>query len=170
MKKYILCFFLLLIINLISREVLAMEITSSAFINNNSIPSKYTCDGVNISPELKWSNVPKAAKSIVLIMDDPDAPVNTWTHWVLYNLPPDMSGLSEDIKKFPPGTMHGRNSWSKTGYGGPCPPSNEHGYVFTLYALDTTLSFSRPPDSITLQNAMKEHILDKAILIGKYKR
>ena len=168
-KKYVLWIFSLIVINF-SGGILAMEITSSAFNNNGFIPTKYTCDGVDISPQLAWSNVPKQTKSLALIIDDPDAPMGIWTHWILYNLPPDTNELVEEIKKFPLGTKRGRNSWGKEDYRGPCPPSNEHRYVFTLYALDTILSFPYPPNIIKLKNAVEEHVLDKAILIGRYRR
>ena len=132
MQRIIYILFFLLIIN----EAYAMQITSSAFTNNTVIPSKYTCDGDNVSPPLAWQDVPEGTKLFKLIVDDPDAPSGTWTHWVLYNIPADTKSLPENIKQLPAGTKVGSNSWQKKEYGGPCPPSGQHHYHFKLYALD----------------------------------
>lgn len=148
----------------------AMEITSSAFVNEGKIPSKYTCDGEDISPPLQWRDVPTQAKSLVLICDDPDAPKGTWTHWILYNLPLTSKGLEENISNLPKNTKVGVNSSKDEKYDAPCPPTGEHRYFFTLYALDTTLDFNTPPTSQMIQQAIQGHVLDKAILMGKYKR
>jgi Raf kinase inhibitor-like YbhB/YbcL family protein len=142
----------MLLVLLIINEGYAMEITSSAFANNTLIPSKYTCDGENVSPPLAWQDVPEGTESFKLIVDDPDAPSGTWTHWVLYDIPADVKALPEDIKQLPAGTKVGPNSWQKNEYGGPCPPSGQHHYHFKLYALDKN-----------------SHILAKAELIGLYR-
>ncbi|OGT29223.1 MAG: hypothetical protein A2W28_09365, partial [Gammaproteobacteria bacterium RBG_16_51_14] len=121
---------------------MSLIITSSAFSHEGSIPARYTCDGEDISPELLWTNVPDGARSLVLIVDDPDAPDPaaprmTWVHWVLYNLPTDATGLAEGIASYdlPEGTREGVNDWKRNGYGGPCPPVGRHRYFHKLYAL-----------------------------------
>jgi Raf kinase inhibitor-like YbhB/YbcL family protein len=155
---------------LFNMEAMAMEISSSVFSNGDAIPKKYSCEGEGISPELSISNVPEKAKSLVLIVDDPDAPLGTWTHWVLYNLPTTTTVLKENIRNLPDGTEVGLNSWSKQEYGGPCPPSGEHRYFFKLFALDSLLEFSKPPTGKALQKAMSGHVLAEASLVGKYQK
>jgi Raf kinase inhibitor-like YbhB/YbcL family protein len=152
-----------------------MQITSSAFGQHQAIPTKYTCDGENLSPPLAWSGVPSGAKSLVLIVDDPDAPdpvhpTMTWVHWVLYNIPPTASGLAEGLKKLPPGTLEGINDWKRTGYGGPCPPTGKHRYFHKLYALDTLLEGLHHPDKAALEKAMLGRSVAHAELIGVYRR
>jgi len=153
----------------------AMNIISSAFGQNGAIPKKYTCDGKDISPPLSWSGVPAEAKSLVLIVDDPDAPDPaaprmTWVHWVLYNIPPTAGGLSEGVKDLPQDTQQGANDWHRLGYGGPCPPVGRHRYFHKLYALDTAIhGLSRPPKS-AIEIAMRGHIIAHAELIGTYQR
>lgn len=149
---------------------MALEIKSEAFEHKGNISSEYTCDGVDVSPQLQWTGAPEATKSFVLIMDDPDAPVGTWDHWVLFNLPPKIQSLEKSIKTLPPGTVKGKNSWGRTGYGGPCPPSGEHRYFFKLYALDTTLSLSAGASKKDIETAMQGHILAQAELMGLYSR
>lgn len=156
---------------------MTMSIVSSAFIHNSEIPTLYTCDGRDISPPLSWDNVPQDAKSLVLIVDDPDAPdpkapKMTWVHWVLYNIPPDTKRLNEALKhnELPTGALEGLNDWKRTGYGGPCPPIGTHRYFFKLYALDIALSDLHNPTKAKLKAAMKAHIIAKAELIGMYKR
>ncbi len=149
-----------------------MSITSPAFENNNLIPSLYTCDGENISPELHIANVPKEAHSLVLIMEDPDVPTfvredGMWNHWVVFNIPPDTKVIP---KKEEPQGILGLNTANKLGYGGPCPPDAEHRYFFMLYALDTTLDNDEGATKEEVQMLMKNHILAKAELIGRYKR
>lgn len=144
-----------------------MQITSSAFTNNGSIPSKYTCDGEDISPPLSFVNIPKNAKSIALIMDDPDAPVGTFVHWVVWNISPDKTTISEG-EKLP--AIQGRTDFGKIGYGGPCPPSGTHRYFFKLYALDNILGLTEGSTKQDLEKAMINHIIDQAKLIGKYSR
>ncbi|GIW43394.1 MAG: hypothetical protein KatS3mg077_0676 [Candidatus Binatia bacterium] len=156
---------------------MALKIESSAFEHRGSIPVKYTCDGDDVSPPLTWSGIPANAKSLVLIVDDPDAPDPaaprmTWVHWVLYNLPPDSTGLPEAVKnnQLPPGTREGLNDWKRTGYGGPCPPIGRHRYFFKLYALDTVLPDLGRPTKADVERAMKDHVIEHAELIGTYQR
>ncbi len=151
----------------------AFELTSNAFNAGEAIPTQYTCDGDDISPPLQWSNPPAGTKSLVLICDDPDAPVGTWVHWVVYDLPPDLNSLPEGM---PPdehpavGGTHGINSWRRTGYGGPCPPGGRHRYFFRLYALDTTLNLEARASARQVRQAMEGHILAQAELMGTYSR
>ena len=150
-----------------------MKIESSQFAEGAMIPSKFTCDGKDISPPLSWQDIPAGTKSFALISDDPDAPVGTWVHWVLYNIPPNFTGLEENItseKEFKNGMRQGSNSWPRTGYGGPCPPSGTHRYFFKLYALDTMLDLTPGINKEQLLKAMSCHILAEAQLMGKYKR
>jgi Raf kinase inhibitor-like YbhB/YbcL family protein len=154
-----------------------MVIRSTAFEDHGSIPVKYTCDGEDVSPPLTWSGVPEKAKSLVLIVDDPDAPdpANprmTWVHWVLYNLPPDSTGLPEAVRpnQLPPGTRQGLNDWKRTGYGGPCPPIGRHRYFFKLYALDTVLPDLGEATKAQLEHAMVDHVLSQAQIVGTYER
>jgi len=150
-----------------------INITSSAFEQGGLIPSKYTCDGANVSPPLKWDAVPEATQSIALICDDPDAPMGTWVHWVLYNLPQQTNQLHEkfpDDETLPDGTRQGVSDFGKTGYGGPCPPSGTHRYYFKIYALDKKLLITPVADKAALLKAMKDHILAQGQLMGKYKR
>jgi Raf kinase inhibitor-like YbhB/YbcL family protein len=142
---------------------------SNDFTANGLIPSKFTCDGDNISPSLKWQGAPSSTKSFVLIMDDPDAPGGVWDHWLLFNIPATLNELSADLISPPDDSQMGMNSWGESGYGGPCPPDREHRYYFKLYALDTKLNLSSPKKS-QLEAAMKGHIIEKAILIGRYNR
>lgn len=152
-------------------------LTSMAFAAGASIPAVYTCDGTNISPPLAWSNIPAATKSLALIVDDPDAPdpaapQRTWVHWVLYNIPPDASGLPQGASqhKLPPGTHTGLNDWKDAGYGGPCPPIGRHRYFHKLYALDVVLGDLGKPTKAQLEKAMHGHILEQAALVGLYQR
>jgi len=156
---------------------MALIITSSAFSHNENIPSVYTCDGRDISPPLFWHNVPSAAQSLALIVDDPDAPdpaapKMTWVHWVMYNIPVESPGLEEGISpaSLPAGTMEGINDWRRTGYGGPCPPIGRHRYFFKLYALGIALPDLQKPTKVELEQAMQENIIAKAELIGTYQR
>lgn len=148
--------------------VMALQITSSVFKNGEMIPSKYTCDGANSSPPLQWHDAPSGTQSFALIVDDPDAPAGTWDHWLLFNIPPQVTAIAEDEKVF--GSEPGKNSWGHTNYGGPCPPQGIHRYYFKLYALDTKLSLPSSSTKATIEDAMKNHILAKAELLGKYER
>lgn len=152
-------------------------IMSPSFTRNEEIPARYTCDSVNISPPLTWTGVPAGTKSLVLIVDDPDAPNPeaprmTWVHWVLYNIPPDATGLPEGIvaEGLPPGTLQGLNDWHHTGYQGPCPPIGKHRYFFKLYALDILLPDMKRPVKAALEKAMQGHVLVRSELIGLYQR
>lgn len=144
-----------------------MKLTSLAFVNNGAIPSEYTCDGNDLSPELIISDVPSSAKSLVLISDDPDAPVGTWDHWVVFNMSPSKKEIPKGTE--PKGTA-GKNSWGRTGYGGPCPPSGTHRYFFKLYALDTMLNLPQGATKKELEMAMHGHIITQTQLVGLYKR
>ena len=132
------------------------------------IPSKYTCEGEDINPSLKIVGVPKNAKTLVLIMDDPDAPMGTWVHWLVWNMSPQTTEILEN--SVPTSSVEGTTSWRRTGYGGPCPPSGTHRYFFKLYALDIALNLSPQTDKAGLEKAMAGHILDKTELIGLYKK
>lgn len=145
-----------------------MQIKSSAFEHNEQIPAKYTCDGENINPPLEFLDVPENAKSLVLIMDDPDAPMGTWVHWTVWNIDPATIEIVEN--SVPAGAQEGKTSFGKSGYGGPCPPSGTHRYFFKLYALATMLELSSDADKSKLESTMQGHILDRAELIALYKR
>ena len=154
-----------------------MTLSSPAFAHNGEIPRRYTCQGEDISVPLSWADVPAGAKSLVLIVDDPDAPDPkaprmTWVHWVLYDIPLTASGIKEAAKpnELPPGTREGSNDWKRTGYGGPCPPIGRHRYFHKLYALDTVLPDLNKPNKATLEQAMRGHILAQAELIGTYQK
>jgi hypothetical protein len=149
-----------------------IKIESPAFNRNQIIPTKYTCDGENISPPLKWSNFPYRTVSFVIICDDPDAPGGNWVHWVIYNIPAKLQ-LNENIpnlERLPDGTMQGKNSWGKIGYGGPCPPSGTHKYIFKIYALDNFLDIPGGATKKEVLQAMNGKVIAKGELIGKYKR
>ena len=153
---------------------MAFELSSSAFQANEVIPKKYTCDAEDLSPPLRWRDPPEGAKSFALISDDPDAPVGTWVHWVLYGLPAEARELPEGV---PPdetlsnGARQGLTDFRRVGYGGPCPPPGSyHRYYFKLYALDTKLNLPSKATKSQLLEAMKGHILAVTQLIGRYKR
>ena len=170
---YFLILMLILIIACAQQEtqkttgVVNMKLTSPAFTHNGAIPSEYTCDGSDLSPPLEISDVPSNAKSLVLINDDPDAPVGTWDHWIVFNIPSSIEDIPKGTE--PKGTA-GRNSWGRTGYGGPCPPSGTHRYFFKLYALDTELNLQEGATKKDLERAMQGHIIAQAELMGTYKR
>ncbi len=150
-----------------------LTLKSPAFTQGGVIPTRFTCDGENLSPALAWDHPPAEAVAMALIMDDPDAPSGVFDHWVIYNIPPAASALPEGVptdETLDNGAAQGRNSFGRLGYGGPCPPDKEHRYFFTLYALDATLDFDAPPDKQTLQQAMVGHILDTSQLMGRYDR
>jgi len=145
-----------------------MIIRSPSFQNNGLIPLKYTCDGEDINPPLEIGGVPESAKSLALIVDDPDAPMGTWVHWVVWNISPETKQIEEGM--VPEGVMEGMTDFGRAGYGGPCPPSGTHRYFFKLYALDTELNLDNSATKEDVEEAMKGHILDSAVLIGLYKR
>ena len=152
---------------------MGFALTSSVFHEGDGIPMAYTCDGLNVSPPLTWSQPPAGTQSFALIADDPDAPAKTWVHWVVYNLPPTLRQLPEAFPRGaqqPDGTLQGRTDFGSVGYGGPCPPSGTHRYFFKLYALNTLLSLPHGATAGTLEEAMKDHVLAEARLLGTYRR
>ena len=154
-------------------QAMVFELTSSAFAAGESIPREYTCDGDDISPPLEWTDPPPGTQSLALIGDDPDAPVGTWVHWVLYDLPAETRGLPEDVPSdadLPGGGRSGENSWRRLGYGGPCPPGGTHRYFFKLYALDTVLGLDAGAGKKQVLTAMEGHVLAEAELMGTYSR
>jgi len=156
---------------------MTISLTSDAFDEGGAIPTRHTCEGEDLAPSLKWTNLPGGTRSLVLIVDDPDAPdpeapKMTWVHWVLYNIPADVSTLAEGIttEGLPPGTREGLNDWQRTGYGGPCPPIGRHRYFHKLYALDTVLPDMGKPTKTPLEEAMQGHILAQTQLMGTYEK
>jgi Raf kinase inhibitor-like YbhB/YbcL family protein len=154
---------------------MAFTLTSTAFGDGAAIPAQYTCDGVDVSPPLAWSGPPPGTRSFALIADDPDAPAGTWVHWVLYNLPADVSELPENVAKVESldlgGARQGRNDFRHPGYGGPCPPPGPaHRYFFKLYALDTRLELKAGAQKKDVEAAMEGHVLGSAQLMGTYGR
>ena len=154
-----------------------LRIESTAFAHGGEIPRLHTCEGNDSSPPLAWSGLPEGTRSLAIIVDDPDAPdpqapKMTWVHWVLYDMPPSATGLSEGIspKDLPAGTREGTNDWKRTGYGGPCPPIGRHRYFHKLYALDAALGDLGTPDKARLEQAMKGHVLASAELLGTYQK
>ncbi len=149
---------------------MTIEVSSSAFEEGSAIPARYTCDGQDISPDLAWKNIPEGTQSLALIMDDPDAPGGTWVHWVVVDMPADLTGLPEDVGVKPGGGIDGNNSWRRTGYGGPCPPRGTHRYFFKLYALDSFLELDPGVTRYQVEKAMEGHILGMGQLMGTYRR
>jgi hypothetical protein len=153
---------------------MAFAISSSSFADGKDIPKKFTCDGADVSPELSWMQPPKGTRSFALIADDPDAPVGTWTHWVIFDLPVETASLAEGVAKIdqlPGGGRQGRNDFRKIGYGGPCPPpGSPHRYFFKLYALDQPLGLQSGASKQDVERAMQGHILGQAQWMGKYGR
>ena len=154
---------------------MSLELTSDAFVNGQSIPAKYACTGRNISPALSWSEPPAGTQSFALIMDDPDAPMDTWVHWVLFNIPADMRDLQEDLpvtgKNIDPNAIFvGKNSSSKILYDGPCPPSGTHRYYLKLYALNTTISLLPGATKEQVLKEMEGHILAQGELMGTFSK
>lgn len=151
-----------------------MRLTSSAFEDDGLVPPRHTCDGEDVSPPLSWAEAPEGTRAYALVMDDPDAPLRTWVHWVVYNIPADVQSLAEALpaeSELDTGAEQGVNSWGRTGYGGPCPPSGTHHYVFTLYALDAAIDL--PPAKTGKQDvleAIEGHVLARTTLTGLYKR
>jgi len=156
---------------------MGMSLSSPAFAPGGEIPALFTCEGRDLSPALDWTGVPESAKSLVLIVDDPDAPDpaaprTTWVHWVLYNLPPAARGLAQGVAPaaLPAGTKQGTNDWRRTGYGGPCPPIGRHRYFHKLYALDVVLPDLGTAAKVRVEAAMKGHVIAHAELIGTYQK
>jgi Raf kinase inhibitor-like YbhB/YbcL family protein len=156
---------------------MALKVTSPAFQPNGPIPSRYTCEGQDVSPPLAWSGATGNTRSFALIVDDPDAPdpakpQRVYVHWVVFNLPPNTTALPENASKMglPKGAKQGKNDWGKTEYGGPCPPIGRHRYFFKLYALDTELTGLSSPAKADVERAMKGHVVDSGELIGTYQK
>ncbi len=156
---------------------MALTLKSSTFIDGGEIPPQDTCEGTDISPSLTWEGMPEHTQSLVLIVDDPDAPdpkapKMTWVHWVVYNIPPDISGFPEGVtlQEVAPGAKEGMNNWERFDYGGPCPPIGRHRYFHKLYALDTMLSGLQKPDKKAVELAMKNHIIAHAQLVGTFEK
>jgi Raf kinase inhibitor-like YbhB/YbcL family protein len=156
------------------RGTMALQMASPVFAARETIPKKFTCDGPDVSPKLTWNEPPSNTQSFALIMDDPDAPVGTWVHWVLYDLPAETRELAEGVAKqeqLSNGARQGRNDFGKIGYGGPCPPPGKpHRYFFKLYALDAKLSLKAGATKADVERAMKGHVLAQAELMGRYGR
>ena len=146
----------------------SLQLSSSAFAYGGAIPARYTCDGEDANPPLAIDRVPTGTKSLALIVDDPDAPVGLWVHWVLWNIHPQIRQIGEKI--VPADAIQGRNSWGRTSYGGPCPPSGTHRYFFKLYALDTILKLGSGTTKAELERAMEGHVIGKGELMGTYRR
>ncbi len=154
-----------------------VQLSSPAFGHEEEIPVKHTCEGDDVSPALRWGSVPPGTQSLALVVDDPDAPdpkapKMVWVHWVLFNLPPESSGLPEGVssENLPPGTCEGLNDWKRTGWGGPCPPIGRHRYFFRLYALDCDLSERGALTRSELDRRIQGHILAEATLMGTYEK
>jgi Raf kinase inhibitor-like YbhB/YbcL family protein len=150
-----------------------IKLSSTAFQDGEMIPTKYTCNGANVSPPLEWSGVPQTAKSLALICDDPDAPGKTWVHWVVFDLPASRTSLPENVppqETIADGGKQGTTDFKKIGYGGPCPPSGTHRYFFKIQALDTDLNLNSRTTKDQLLQAMKGHVLAQGELMGRYKR
>jgi Raf kinase inhibitor-like YbhB/YbcL family protein len=160
---------------LAEEKPVTLKLVPEAFSEGGAIPKKYTCEGEDVSPALSWSGIPEGTMSLVLIVDDPDAPdpkapKMTWVHWVLFNIPPDAHGLAEGVKALPAGTMSGVNDWKRPSYGGPCPPIGRHRYFFKLYALDTMLAGLSHPNKAAVEAAMHEHVLAQCTIMGTYEK
>jgi Raf kinase inhibitor-like YbhB/YbcL family protein len=156
------------------RAVTMIQLSTTSFTPGGTIPRKFTCSGADVSPELSWAAPPAGTKSIALIVDDPDAPVGTWNHWLLYNLPPSAHSLPENqphTAELANGALHGKNDFGKIGYNGPCPPPGKpHRYFFRLYALDIKLDLKAGADRRTLDEALKGHIVAQGEVMGTFGR
>jgi Raf kinase inhibitor-like YbhB/YbcL family protein len=154
---------------------MSLTLRSPAFAPGGEIPAVHTCEGKDVSPALEWSGLPAGAKSLALVVDDPDAPDPeaprmTWVHWVVHDIPPGATGLAEGGKALPAGARQGLNDWRRTGYGGPCPPIGRHRYSFRLYALDRMLGDLGTPTKAQLEKAMEGHVLARCELVGTYQK
>ena len=155
-------------------ERVTMKLSSPAFVDGGFIPEKHTCEGEDLSPPLSWSDLPEGTKSLTLICEDPDAPMGTWVHWVIFNIPPDSDGLPEGVPQdgeLPDGTRQGINDFGRIGYNGPCPPPGKaHRYYFKLYALDAKLELNPGVTEDQVLRKIEGHILAQAQLMGRYQR
>jgi hypothetical protein len=150
-----------------------LELKSTVFDNGGKIPDKFTCDGPDVSPALEWGSVPEECKTLAIICDDPDAPMGTWVHWVIYNIPAETEGLEEGVPAdefLPNGSVQGTNDFRRIGYGGPCPPGGTHRYYFKIYALDSELNLKPGATKAQVLEAMEGHILAQGQLMGRYSR
>ncbi|WP_115703374.1 YbhB/YbcL family Raf kinase inhibitor-like protein [Legionella sainthelensi] len=167
MKKHSLFLFLLMYIIQYRSFANSLTLESSAFQMNSIIPVQYTCKGADQSPPLTWHNVPSKTKSLVLLVDDPDAPGGVWTHWILFNIPPTIHRLDAG-SPIPPGATTAKNSWGELGYRGPCPPLGAHTYHFKLYALNTVIDLKDDTSRDALLNAITGHVIGSSDLVGIY--
>ena len=155
-------------------SAMSFSISTPSFSNGGEIPKKFTCDGVDVSPQLSWTEPPAGTKSLALLVDDPDAPVGNWNHWIMWNLPAATRGLPDGVKKetpLPDGSEQGKNDFHKAGYNGPCPPPGKpHRYYFKIFALDTKIDLKPAASKRELESAMKGHVLAQAELMGRYGR
>ncbi len=155
-------------------HAMSFALKTTAFANGGGIPKKHTCDGADISPALSWNDAPAGTRSFALIADDPDAPVGTWTHWIIWNIPAQTTALPEGVPKVEErgdGARQGRNDFKRIGYGGPCPPPGKpHRYFFKLYSLDAKLDVKAGASRSELERAMKGHVLSQTELMGTYGR
>jgi Raf kinase inhibitor-like YbhB/YbcL family protein len=150
------------------KKMTTLTITCQAFTHGEAIPARFTCDGKDVNPALEWGAPPTGSRSLALIMDDPDAPVGTWVHWVVWNIQPNTKQIKEN--SVPDGALQGLNSWKRNSYGGPCPPSGTHRYFFKLYALDMTLDLPATATKADLEKVIKGHILAQGEIMGTYRR
>jgi len=171
------CFYMTAALSAEGEHNMTLILKSADFTHQGEIPKIFTCDGDDSSPALSWTGLPQNTKSLVLIVDDPDAPdpakpKMTWVHWLLYNIPPTVTELPKAVavSALPFGTLQGKNDWKRTGYGGPCPPIGRHRYFHKLYALGIELPDLHHPNKAQLEKAMAGHIIDQAELIGTYQR
>ncbi|MCK4500079.1 YbhB/YbcL family Raf kinase inhibitor-like protein, partial [Candidatus Babeliales bacterium] len=154
-----------------TRKIMQIIVESNAFNDGETLPIDYTCDGKDISPPLSWKNLPKETQSVALLCDDPDAPMGTWIHWILFNISPSITTLTEAVDEATiSGAIRGNNSWNRTGFGGACPPTGEHRYIFRIYALDTKLSLTEGATKTEILNNIKGHVLGMGNLTGRYSR
>jgi len=176
LKYFLVIFFLIILCSCVGKKTqeiltinnIAMKLSSSAFLNNSKLPAKYSCDGQRINPPLEIKDVPGNAQSLVLIVDDPDAPMGTFVHWLVWNIDPKTAEIPEN--SIPAGAKQGTNSGGRTGYFPPCPPSGTHRYIFKLFALDKVLNLTPNASKDNLEQSMQGHILDSVELIGLYSR
>lgn len=169
MKRFISFLTGILCMTILSAYADSFTLDTSSFASNGTIPPQYSCDGKDASPQLSWKGIPDKTETFALILSDPDAPGGTFYHWVLFNIPKNITALAEGISNLPAGTKAGKNSMNRMRYSGPCPPKGAtHHYIFTLYALDTTLSLITGPDAETLLHAMQNHIIGQTELRGLF--